>query len=127
MSGTADQVVLTSSMVTAYERMHTPKRIVLLSGAGHLVFADLCEVGSGQGGLLAIATALKVPIPASLKPLATDGCAAPDLAPPTAWPMIRQAVTAQLRHVFGFDHSDAGLSGLVAAYPTVVAANRAVN
>ena len=34
--------------------------------------------------------------------------------------MIRQAVTAQLRHVFGFDHSDAGLSGLAAAYPSVV-------
>jgi predicted dienelactone hydrolase len=127
MSGTADTVVPTTGMIAAYGHLHAPKRLILVRGAGHLVFADLCEVGAGQGGLLAIANALKVPIPASLKPLATDGCSAPDLPPPDAWPMIRQAVTAQLRHVFGFDHSDAGLSGLAAAYPTVVAANRAVN
>ena len=127
MSGTADTVVPTTGMIAAYGHLHAPKRLILVKGAGHLVFADLCEVGSGQGGLLAIAAALKVPIPASLKPLATDGCMAPDLPPPEAWPMIRQAVTAQLRHVFGFDHSVAGLSGLAAAYPSVVAANRAVN
>ena len=74
MSGTSDQVVKTSSIVSAYGHLHSPKRLILIRGAGHLVFADLCEVGSGQGGLLAIAAALKVPIPASLKPLATDGC-----------------------------------------------------
>ena len=123
MSGTADTVVPTAGMITAYGKMRAPKRLILIKGAGHLVFADICEVGSGQGGLLAIANALKVPIPASLKPLATDGCDAPDLPPPQGWPVIRQATIAQLRHVFGFDASDAGLNGLVAAYPNVVAAN----
>ena len=83
------------------------------------------RVGSGQGGLLAIAAALKVPVPDSLKPLATDGCTAPDLSPPTAWPVIRQAVTAQFRHVFGFDDSTKGLAGLASAYPAVVSADRA--
>jgi predicted dienelactone hydrolase len=125
MSGTSDTVVPDTQIIAAYGDLNTPKRLILIKGAGHLVFADLCEVGAGQGGLLAIAQALKVPIPASLKPLATDGCTAPDLPPPEGWPVIRQAVTAQLRHVFGFDTSDAGLSGLAAAYPTVVAANRA--
>ncbi len=125
MSGTSDQVVKTSSIVAAYGHLHSPKRLILIRGAGHLVFADLCEVGSGQGGLLAIAAALKVPIPASLKPLATDGCTAPDLSPPTAWPVIRQAVTAQFRSVFGFDHSTKGLAGLAAAYPAIVSADRA--
>jgi predicted dienelactone hydrolase len=127
MSGTADTVVPTAGMVTAYAKMHAPKRLILVKGAGHLVFADICEVGAGQGGLLAIANALKVPIPASLKPLATDGCLAPDLPPPEGWPVVRQAVTAHLRHVFGFDASNAGLSGLVAAYPNVVAANRSAS
>ncbi|HEX3333077.1 MAG TPA: dienelactone hydrolase family protein [Acidimicrobiales bacterium] len=125
MSGTADQVVLTSSMVTAYARMHTPKRIVLLSGAGHLVFADACEVGTTYGGLLALAQAFKVPVPASLLPLASDGCKPPDTPPPDAWPAVRQAVTAQLRHALGFDSSSVGLAGLQRAFPTVVAANRA--
>jgi predicted dienelactone hydrolase len=125
MSGTSDHVVSDTSMIKAYGRLHDPKRLILLQGAGHLVFADLCEIGSSQGGLLSIAAALHVPIPASLVPLASDGCRAPDLSPPLAWPVIRQAVTAQLRHVFGFDSSSAGLSGLTAAYPKIVAATHA--
>jgi predicted dienelactone hydrolase len=123
MSGTADTVVPTAGMVTAYGKMHAPKRLILVKGAGHLVFADICEIGAGQGGLLAIANVLKVPIPDSLKPLATDGCNAPDLPVTQGWPVVRQAVTAQLRHVFGFDASTAGLTGLVGAYPNVVSAD----
>jgi len=125
MAGTNGHVVGLAGMIAAYGRMHRPKRLILVHGAGHLVFADLCEVGAGQGGLLAIAAALHVPVPASLYPLATDGCRPPDVSPPDAWPAIRQAVTAQLRHVFGFDSSAAGLTGLQAAYPGIVAANRA--
>ena len=124
MSGTSDKVVSDTSMISAYARLHSPKRLILVRNAGHLVFADLCEVGSSQGGLLSIAAVLHVPVPASLVPLASDGCSPPDVAPPLAWPAIRQAVTAQLRHAFGFDSSSAGLTGLAAAYPRVVAAVR---
>jgi predicted dienelactone hydrolase len=123
MSGTADTVVPTAGMITAYSKMHPPKRLILIQGAGHLVFADICEIGAGQGGLLAIANVLKVPIPDSLKPLATDGCNAPDLPVTQGWPVTRQAVTAQLRHVFGFDATTAGINGLTAAYPNVVSAD----
>jgi predicted dienelactone hydrolase len=125
MSGTLDHVVSHVGMIAAYGKMHSPKRLILLRGAGHLVFADLCEVGSSQGGLLSIAAVLHVPVPASLVPLASDGCRPPDLSPPLAWPVIRQAVTAQLRHAFGFDSSTAGLAGLAVAYPRVVAGTRA--
>jgi predicted dienelactone hydrolase len=124
MVGTADTVVPEVAIAAAFERMHAPKRLVLLKGAGHLAFADICEVGAGQGGLLSIADALKVPIPASLRPLATDGCQAPDLPPPQAWPAIRQTVTAWLRHAFDFDASDAGYARLKAAFPDVVTTNR---
>jgi predicted dienelactone hydrolase len=121
MAGTSDTVVKPDTIVSAYRRLSPPKRLILIRGAGHLVFSDLCEVGSKQGGLLSIASALHLQIPASLVPLASDGCKAPDLSPPVAWPVIRQAVTAQLRHVFGFDTSSKGLDGLAAAYPSVVA------
>jgi predicted dienelactone hydrolase len=125
MVGTSDHVVDEPGIVNAYQRMHTPKRLVLVAHAGHLVFADICEVGTGQGGLLAIANELHVPVPASLVPLATDGCQQPDVPPPTAWPLVWQAVTAQLRHVFGFDHSTAGLAGLQLAFPALVAGESA--
>jgi len=68
---------------------------------------------------------VQVPVPASLRPLADDGCLPPDTPPPDAWPAIWQAVTAQLRHACGFDSSTAGLSGLEQRFPKVVAENRA--
>jgi len=121
MVGSADKVVEPATITAAYKAMNTPKRLIVLNNFGHLVFADLCEIGSSKGGLLEIADELHLPLPASLKTLATDGCFAPDSSPPVAWPVIRQAVTAQLRHSFGFDKSLAGLNGLSGAFPTVVA------
>ena len=67
---------------------------------------------------------LHFPISDQLKALASDGCFPPALPPTEAWPAIRQAVVAQLRHVFGFDTSTAGLDGLVEAFPGVVAAEQ---
>jgi hypothetical protein len=125
MAGTADEVVPASSIALAYVKMNQPKRLVLLGNFGHLVFSDQCEIGTGQGGLLSIARALKVPIPPADLPLASDGCLPPDTPPPEAWPAIRQAVTAQLRRAMGFDSSTAGLSGLRRAFPAVVAADQA--
>lgn len=121
MSGTADQVVSPASIVRAYAAMDAPKRLVTLRNFGHLVFADICEIGAGQGGLVAIAKEVHIAIPSSLKKLATDGCYPPDTQVTKGWPVVRQAVIAQLRHVFGFDPSPAGLDGLGSAYPHVVA------
>ena len=49
MSGTSDQVVKTSSIVAAYGHLHTPKRLILIRGAGHLVFADPLRGRFGTG------------------------------------------------------------------------------
>jgi hypothetical protein len=56
-------------------------------------------------------------------PLASDGCSAPDTPVTDEWPVVRQAVTAQLRWVFGFDATQAGLTGLVGAFPGRVSLN----
>jgi hypothetical protein len=96
---------------------------VTLHNFGHLVFADICEIGAGKGGLLAIASEVHITVPPSLKTLASDGCNAPDTPVAEGWPVIRQSVTAQLRHVFGFDSSLAGLTGLKAAFPETVSRN----
>ena len=123
MVGTADQVVSPGGISKAFTAMKTPKRLVALRNFGHLVFADICEIGAGQGGLLAIANEVHVTVPSSLKNLATDGCSAPDTPVSQGWPVIRQSVTAQLRHVFGFDPSLEGLTGLKAAFPKTVSQN----
>ncbi len=124
MVGSADHVVDPATINAAYKAMNEPKRLIVLKDFGHLVFADLCEIGSSKGGLLRIAEELHLQLPSSLRTLATDGCLAPDASPPTAWPVIRQAVTAELRHAFGFDQSLSGLDGLTKAYPTVVAVDQ---
>ncbi len=123
MVGTADKVADPTGIAKAFAALHAPKRLVTLHGFGHLVFSDICEIGAGQGGLLAIANEVHITVPAGLKTLATDGCDAPDTPVAQGWPAIRQSVTAQLRHVFGFDPSLAGLTGLKSAFPETVSRN----
>ena len=121
MVGTADRVADPAGIAKAYDAMTEPKRLVTLAGYGHLVFADICQIGASQGGLVGLAAGAHLTLPDKLKKLATDGCLAPDRPVTTGWPVIRQTVTAQLRHVFGFDRSAAGLAGLPAAFPDLVA------
>ncbi|WP_395659666.1 alpha/beta hydrolase family protein [Nocardioides sp.] len=124
MAATDDGIVSLAKMEQAYADMAAPKRIVLVGGAGHLVFSDLCEIGASEGGLLAVAAAVGITVPPQLIPLATDGCAAPALPPPDAWPAIDQVVIAQLRHVLGYDRSAAGLTGLTDAFPGILTDSR---
>ncbi len=123
MAATSDGVVDSADMVSAYKALRKPKRLVLLGG-GHHAFSDLCEVGESEGGLLEVAALLGVTVPPQLALLASDGCEPPALPPTEAWPAVRQATVAHLRHVFRFDRSDKGLRGLVTAFPGVVSENR---
>lgn len=127
MVGTADHVASPKGIARAFGDMVPPKRLVLLRHAGHLAFADVCELAKGHGGLLSVAAEVHISVPAELVPLASDGCQASDLPIATGWAVIRQAVTAQLRHALGFDHSSAGLTGLTRAFPRAVAANVSVS
>lgn len=122
-SGTADQVVPTKTMVAAYNHLNQPKRFITLTNAGHLVFSDICQISPGQGGLLGAAAKIHLPVPAQLKPLASDGCQATDLPVTQAWPAINQSVAAELRWALGFDTSQAGLQGLQQTFPGVVGQN----
>jgi predicted dienelactone hydrolase len=120
MVGTTDRVADPASIAKAYDAMTPPKRLVTLADYGHLVFADICQIGTSQGGLVGLAAGAHLTLPDNLKKLATDGCQVPDKPVTTGWPVIKQVVTAQLRHVFGYDRSTAGLDGLGAAFPGLV-------
>jgi dienelactone hydrolase len=120
MQGTSDKVVKPAGTKRLYASIAGPKRLVLIDQAGHNVFDDGCTIGAAQGGLVAFVKKLK--LPAQFEAIATDGCTAPDVSPPKAWPLIDQAVTAQLRWALGIDKSPVGLgSGLDAAYPGITA------
>ncbi len=118
MQPTADKVVPESGTLKLYPRLHGPKRLVLIDGAGHNAFSDACAIGAAQGGLVKFMGVL--PLPASFKAIATDGCSAPDVVPPAPWPLIDHTVVAQLRWALGIDRTPVGLDqGLDAAFAPV--------
>ena len=120
MQGTSDKVVSPKGTARLYASLPAPKRLILIDQAGHNVFDDGCTIGAAQGGLVAFVKQLK--LPAAFEAIATDGCTAPDLSPPKAWPLIDQAVTAQLRWGLGIDPKPIGLStGLDHAFAGVTA------
>ena len=126
VSGSADKVVPTSEVRAFYGKLRAPKAFVVIDRTGHNVFDDVCTIAHSKGGVVAAARALRLPIPASLLSLATDGCKPPDIYPPTAWPLIDQVVTAELRFGFGVDTSPIGLgSGIDAAFHGVRASYQA--
>jgi dienelactone hydrolase len=120
MQGASDKVVVPSGTLTLYGKLRPPKRLVLIAHAGHNVFDDGCTIGAAQGGLVAFIKTLK--LPPAFEAIATDGCTAPDISPPTAWPLIDQVVTAQLRYGLGIDTTPVGLgSGIDHAFADVTA------
>ena len=122
MSGSSDKVVPTAGIQKFYNQLMAPKAFVIIKGTGHNVFDDVCTIAHGQGGVAAAARALKLPVPPALLALATDGCKAPDLYPPAAYPLINQSVTSELRYALGYDSSPIGLGpGLETAYAPVTA------
>ena len=123
MQGTADKVVDPAGTQKLYAELGAPKRLVLVDRAGHNVFDDGCTIGAAQGGLVKFVRELK--LPPAFESIATDGCSAPDIYPPRAWPLIDQAVTAQLRWGLGIDKNPVGLgSGLDHAFRGVTASGQ---
>jgi dienelactone hydrolase len=122
MSGTLDKVVPTSSVIRAYDSFHSPKRFIALSNAGHLVFSNACSLASVVN-LSELAHQFHVSIPASFLAITSDGCQVKAATTGQAWPVIDQAVVAEVRWAMGFDKSQAGLSGLASEFPSVVVQN----
>ena len=123
MYGEQDGVVPPGSIKSAYNDLNQPKRLIGLFNSGHLVFTDVCTLANGSGGLVAAAKKAGLPIPAQLALLGTDGCASVYSPVTSVWPVINQAVTAELRVSLGFDQGQGGLENLDAAFPQQVSLN----
>lgn len=126
MQGTTDKVVSPNGTKRLYASLPAPKRLILIDKTGHNVFDDGCTIGAAQGGLVAFVK--KLNLPPQFEAIATDGCTAPDIYPTKAWPLIDQAVTAQLRWGLGVDRQPVGLnSGLDHAFSGITASVEATN
>ncbi len=109
MLGTTDGIIPPAASVKVFDGMQSPKYLVKIAGAGHLVFSDICLIGRSSGGITAIAKALKLPIPDSLLKLGSDGCTSDHPKPETAFPAIDQLTVAFFRNALGIDASPIGL------------------
>ena len=113
MVGADDAVVPAADVAATYGVAPAPKRSVVIGQSGHLVFTDVCLIGSAQGGVTTIANQIGITIPPSLVKLATDGCGRGSLPVTQAFPVIDHFVVAHLRSVFGIDPHPVGLDGSV--------------
>ena len=109
MLGTTDGIIPPAASVKVYNGMHSPKYLVKIARAGHLQFSDICLIGRSAGGITGIAKALKLPIPAELLKLGSDGCTSDHPRPETAFPAIDQLTVAFFRSALGIDAKPLGL------------------
>jgi predicted dienelactone hydrolase len=109
MLGQTDGVIPAASSLTVYSGMHTPKYLVQIARAGHLVFSDICLIARDKGGVIGIVKAIKLPIPAELLKLGSDGCTSDHPLVSTAFPAIDQLSVAFFRSVLGIDPKPVGL------------------
>ena len=111
IAGADDTIVPATASRAGYDRSAPPTRYVEIGGAGHLnAFSDLCLIGEGGGGIIALAKQAGLPVPPELERLGTDGCFPPALASERVWPVTRHFVTAALRQIFRIDRAPVGLA-----------------
>ena len=120
LSGSNDMTVPTSTLVTQIAGLTAPSHMTVLSDAGHNVFSDICVIGAGSGGILAIAKALNVTVPDNLAALATDGCKSPNRPVLDDLGLIGQITVAASRAFNGQDVGKGTMTGLTAAFPGLV-------
>jgi predicted dienelactone hydrolase len=109
MLGDGDGIIPAESSRAVYEGMDTPKHLVEIAEAGHLVFSDICLIGREQGGLVGLVGAAGLELPDNLLRLASDGCEEDRPAPEGAFGAINHFSVAFLRSSFGIDDEPVGM------------------
>ncbi len=118
MGGTNDNVVQFSRVTSAWTGSATPRHLVGIGGAGHLVFSDLCETRNAAGkDLLAIASDYQL-CGASFAGLLFD-CNPEYVGGQVGWDITNYATTAAFESVLHCSTSTRGLDSVDDAYAQV--------
>jgi dienelactone hydrolase len=119
LTGADDGIVAVDAIRDYWDGAPAPKRLVVVHGVGHLnAMSDICEIGKGGGGVVAVAREAGLPVPENLARLGTDGCFPPALPSRQVWPVTRHFEVAMLRYQMGIDSTPAQLRpGIVRAWP----------
>ena len=124
MTGAVDGVIPADRTRDSFEAVPTPSLLWVLDGVGHNGFSDACTFGNGKGIVgVAEASGLSgfLDSQPQLRALGEDGCIPPAVPVAETFPVIRHAVTAWIRALFGIDATPVGLGPDVAGdYPVAV-------
>jgi len=119
MGGIDDGVTRYSGQQQGYENTSGVKRLVGLSGAGHLAFSDLCLLGRENGGLVEIAQNAGVS-GAAFASFLWDGCDEGQLAAEISIEIVKDISTLILEEVLQCRGSNAAeIAQLGSRYPDV--------
>lgn len=122
MGGDQDKLVPATQQKKGYDASPTKKRLVLLKGAGHLAFSDICSLGRENGGILQIALDAGVRVPKFLTALAVDGCADGQLFGEKADRVVNAITAATLEETLACSAgAEAALRNIGGAYPAEIA------
>jgi alpha-beta hydrolase superfamily lysophospholipase len=118
MGGTSDGIVSWSSVQSAWSGSPTPRRLVGIGNAGHLVFSDLCQIQNAAGqNILAVAQQDQV-CGAALAGLLFD-CNASYIDGPTGWDVTDYATSDVLESTLQCATGLPDLSSIMQVLPAV--------
>lgn len=104
-----DVLVPLEEVEATYDELAPPKRLVVIDGAGHNSFTDICVSVKEGNDLIGLAEDIGFPIPENLAAGATDGCEEGSIDTMLGWEVTQHFTVAQLRAALGVDDPAVGL------------------
>jgi predicted dienelactone hydrolase len=98
-----DVLVPIEEIEQTYEGMAAPKRLVVIEGAGHNSFTDICLSVKGGTDLIGLAQQIGFAIPDNLAAGGRDGCEEGSIDTLAGWEITQHFTVAEIRDAFGFD------------------------
>jgi dienelactone hydrolase len=117
IAATVDVLVPLEEVEATYDELAPPKRLVVIEGAGHNSFTDICVAVKEGNDLIGLAKSIGFPIPENLAAGATDGCEEGSIDTGLGWQITQHFTVAELRYSLGVDDEPVGLGpGVVDAF-----------
>jgi predicted dienelactone hydrolase len=98
-----DVLVPIEEVEETYAGMNPPKRLVVIDGAGHNSFTDICLPVKNGTDLIGLAQRIGFAIPDSLAAGGRDGCEPGSIDTELGWEITQHFTVAELRDALGLD------------------------
>lgn len=98
-----DVLIPIEEIEQTHEGLAPPKRFVVIEGAGHNSFTDICLSVKGGTDLIGLAQRIGLAIPDNLADGGRDGCEEGSIDTREGWEITQHFTVAQLREAFGVD------------------------